>query len=213
MIPAGARSALDIGAGTGKFTRLLLERGLDVTAVDPSVGMMVQLTASTPDIRALAGTAEAIPLPDNSVDLATSAQAWHWVDDALGYPEVARVLKPGGSLSLVWNFRENTTGWMKELAHIIDDRDESIEIESNRAFHPAFEEFEYGVFSWSDTVSRDGLLDLVKSRSVYLVAPPEEQEKVIDAVNNLLDTNPEISSSDSYELPYRTHTYRGRVIK
>lgn len=213
LIPAGTRSVVDLGAGTGKFTRSLAARGLMVTAVDPSAGMMAELRASSPDIRALEGTAESIPLPDNSVELATAAQAWHWVDGDRGFPEVARVLKPGGSLSLVWNFRANTSGWMEQLAKIIDDREEGVEVDSIRRSHPLFEEFDYEVFPWSQTLTRDGLLDLVRSRSVFIVASPEEQQSVLARVNELLDTNPEVAGTTSFELPYRTHAFRGRVRK
>jgi SAM-dependent methyltransferase len=213
MIPAGTRSVVDLGAGTGKFTKSLVERGLMVTAVDPSAGMMAELRASSPDVRALEGTAESIPLPDNSVELATSAQAWHWVDDELGFPEVARVLKPGGSLSLVWNFRANADGWMKELAAIIDDREENVEVESIRRAHPLFVDFEYEVFPWTQTVTREGLLDLVRSRSVFIIASPDERGRVLEGVNQLLDTHASTIGRTSFDLPYRTHAFRGRVKK
>jgi SAM-dependent methyltransferase len=213
MIPAGTRSVVDLGAGTGKFTRSLVERGLMVTAVDPSAGMMAELRASSPDIRALEGTAESIPLPDSSVELATSAQAWHWVDEARAFPEVARVLKPGGTLSLVWNFRANGEGWMRDLAQIIDDRDEAFEVEKARSSHPLFDEFEYTVFPWSQTLTREGLMDLVRSRSVFILATSDEQQTVLEGVNRLLDTHSDLVGLESYDLPYRTHTFRAGVHK
>jgi SAM-dependent methyltransferase len=95
----GAR-VCDLAAGTGKLTRLLASTGADVVAVEPVPGMRDQLLATTPGVEVLDGTAEAIPLPDGSVDVVTVAQAFHWFrfDEALA--EIARVLRPGGTLLL-----------------------------------------------------------------------------------------------------------------
>ncbi|EUA44075.1 ubiE/COQ5 methyltransferase family protein [Mycobacterium xenopi 3993] len=110
---------LDLGAGTGKLTTRLVERGLDVVAVDPIPEMLDVLRKSLPDTPALLGTAEEIPLPDNSVDAVLVAQAWHWFDPARAIPEVIRVLRPGGRLGLVWNTRDERLGWVRELGRII----------------------------------------------------------------------------------------------
>ena len=105
LLPDGARRVLDLGAGTGKLTRDLAARGLDVVAVDPSAGMRAELGRVLPDIPVLAGSAEHIPLDAGSVDAVLVAQAWHWVDPKAAVPEIARVLKPGGRLGLLWNVR------------------------------------------------------------------------------------------------------------
>ena len=115
LVPTTAHHVLDLGAGTGKLTRLLHDRGLDVLAVEPSPGMRARLAAALPDVRLLDGTAEAIPLPDASVDAVLVAQAWHWVDPARAVPEVARVLVPGGRLGLVWNIRDEREDWVRQL--------------------------------------------------------------------------------------------------
>src|ERR1700759_5867639 len=105
LIPRGARQVLDLGAGTGKLTPRLVERGLDVVAVDPIPDMLEVLRTSLPETRALLGTAEDIPLEDNSVDAVLVAQAWHWVDPERAVPEVARWCRPGGRLGLGWKTR------------------------------------------------------------------------------------------------------------
>jgi SAM-dependent methyltransferase len=110
--------AVDLGAGTGKFTASLVARGLDVTAVEPDTAMLERLTAQLPSVRALAGTAEAIPLPDASVELVTAAQSWHWVDPECASAEVARVLVPGGVLALVWNIRDESVPWVRRLGEV-----------------------------------------------------------------------------------------------
>jgi ubiquinone/menaquinone biosynthesis C-methylase UbiE len=213
MIPTNARVAVDVGAGTGKFTRLLHEVGLDVTAVDPDAGMLQQLRSSVPGVATLEGTAEHIPLPDSSADVVTFAQAWHWVDDSLGFPEVGRVLRDGGTLALVWNFRNNAAGWHELFGEIVSDRVASIEVAGVGSTLPPFGEWERAEFDWVQTLTRRELVDLVKSRSVFLVAEPEEQQRVLAALNDLLDTHPDVAGRSEYELPYRTYCFRAVAHK
>jgi ubiquinone/menaquinone biosynthesis C-methylase UbiE len=94
---------LDVGAGTGKFTRLLAATGADVTAVEPLPAMRAKLEEAVPSAKVHAGTAEEIPLADATFDLVTVAQAFHWFDPARALPEIARVLVDGGGLAVVWN--------------------------------------------------------------------------------------------------------------
>src|SRR5690606_25154234 len=92
------RRVLDLAAGTGKLTRLLVPTGAEVVAVEPVAEMRAVLSAVLPGVEALDGTAEAIPLPDASVDAVTVAQAFHWFDPPVALAEIARVLRPGGTL-------------------------------------------------------------------------------------------------------------------
>ncbi len=137
LLPPGARDVLDLGAGTGKLTTRLVERGLDVVAVDPIAEMLELLSSALPDTPALLGTAEQIPLPDNSVDAVLVAQAWHWFDLERAVAEVARVLRPGGRLGLVWNTRDERLGWVKDLGRIIGHENDpfSEEVSPARAVH------------------------------------------------------------------------------
>jgi SAM-dependent methyltransferase len=101
LLPPGA-AVLDLAAGTGKLTRPLLAAGLQVVAVEPVAEMRAALP---PEARALDGTAEAIPLDDGSLDGVTVGQAFHWFDGDAALAEIARVLRPGGLLALIWNRR------------------------------------------------------------------------------------------------------------
>ncbi len=93
---------LDLAAGSGKLTRAVAGLGFDVVAVDPDEKMLSRVE----DVPTFAGTAEAIPLPDDSVAAVTVGQAWHWFDPMAAGAEIARVLTPGGRLGLVWNIRD-----------------------------------------------------------------------------------------------------------
>lgn len=109
---------LDLGAGTGLLTQVLVDRGHRVVAVDPSEPMLAALQARLPHLDARVGRAERLPLPDACVDAVVVGQAWHWVDPATGGPELARVLRPGGSVGLLWNSRDATVPWVRELYEV-----------------------------------------------------------------------------------------------
>ena len=125
LLPPGARDVLDLGAGTGKLTTRLVQRGLDVVAVDPIAEMLELLSNSLPDTPALLGTAEEIPLPDNSVDAVLVAQAWHWFDTERHQVEWTSYLTPQALIDLVASrsycitspeqVRTRTLGQVREL--------------------------------------------------------------------------------------------------
>ncbi len=186
LLPDGARRVVDLGAGTGKLTRDLLGRGLDVVAVEPSDGMRAELARVLPDARTVAGRGESLPLEDGSVDAVLAAQAWHWVDPARAVPEVARVLRPGGRLGLMWNRRDETRGWLAELSAIIhrhgfvEDRSEAPPV------GPPFGPVERRDFPFTQTLTPDALVDLVASRSYFLVRPAAEQAAILADVRALI---------------------------
>ena len=119
LIPAGAKDAADLGAGTGKFTALLAGRGLHTVAVDPSADMLEQLRRTLPEVTAVEGTAEHTGLPAGAFDLVTVAQAWHWCDPVLASTEIARILRPHGVLGLVWNQLDTSVPWVHRLSRIM----------------------------------------------------------------------------------------------
>lgn len=117
-VQAGAR-VVDLGAGTGKFTKLLARTGAAVTAVEPVDAMRARLSESLPGVRALAGTAEAIPLADGDADVLVCAQAFHWFANEQALREMHRVLRPGGRLGLIWNVRDESRDWVAEITGIV----------------------------------------------------------------------------------------------
>ncbi|MCV6987402.1 class I SAM-dependent methyltransferase [Mycobacterium shinjukuense] len=209
LLPAGAHDVLDLGAGTGKLTTRLVERGLNVVAVDPIPEMLEVLRASLPETIALLGTAEEIPLGDNSVDAVLVAQAWHWFDPARAIFEVARVLRPGGRLGLVWNTRDERLGWVRELGAIIGRDDDKVR---NQVSLPEpFTEVQRHQVEWTNYLTPQALIDLVASRTYCITSPAEVRTKTLGQVRELLATHPALANSIGLALPYVTVCVRATL--
>jgi SAM-dependent methyltransferase len=211
LLPAGASTVLDLGAGTGKLTRALAARGLEVFAVDPSPRMLDQLRAAIPDATVSVGSAEDIPLADASVDAILVGQAWHWVDQDVALPSVARVLRPGGTLGLVWNIRDDRVPWVRRLTTVMHPAEGEIFMETGRIDRGPFGEIEEASFEWSRDFTRDELLDLVRSRSYVITATEEERESILAGVGDLLDHDPDVGGRTSWSMPYVTRAFRMRL--
>jgi len=121
LLPAGCTSVLDLAAGTGLLSRRLLERFDDVVAVEPDPGMREVYAEVCPGATLLDGTGENIPLPDSRVDATLVSAAWHWMDASRALPEIARVLRPGGTLGLLWTRRDQRVPWVAELDAFVRD--------------------------------------------------------------------------------------------
>jgi len=119
-LPGDARDVLDLGAGTGKLTESLLGRGLQVTAVEPLPGMLAELSRRFPQATAVPGSAEDIPLPDGAVDCVVVGQAFHWFDPDRALAEIARVLRPGGTVSLLWNHDDESDPLVRDVQRELD---------------------------------------------------------------------------------------------
>lgn len=202
LLPTNARDVLDLGAGTGKLTTRLVERGLDVVAVDPIPEMLELLTDSLPDTPALLGTAEDIPLPDDSVDAVLVAQAWHWFDPERAIKEVARVLRPGGRLGLVWNTSDERMGWVKDLGRIIGHEDDPFS--HNVTLSEPFGHIERHQVEWTNYLTPQAVIDLVASRSYCITSPEKVRTRTLDRVRELLTTHPALANSNGLALPYVT---------
>jgi SAM-dependent methyltransferase len=216
LLAGAGERVVDLGAGTGKLTRQLSARGLDVTAVEPSPGMRAQLTAVVPGVRALEGSGESIPLPDGSVDAVLVAQAWHWVDPARAIPEVARVLAPGGVLGLVWNIRDDREDWVARLAGLMHPdgeppRTSGVGADALADRPDLFEPVETHTVEWRFELGPEELVDLVASRSYVITMPERERGALLDRVRDLTATHPALAGRERVEMPYVTRCFRARA--
>ncbi|WP_433355092.1 class I SAM-dependent methyltransferase [Micromonospora saelicesensis] len=203
---------VDLAAGTGILTRAVLALGHEVVPVEPDPGMRAQLAASTAGTTALAGSAEAMPLPDSAVDAVLVGTAYHWFDREPAHAEIARVLRPGGTFAPIWNIRDGSVDWVAELGRIAHFGDKSTsQIFGDRPdFGPAFDAVEKREFTHRTTLTPDELLGMVRTRSYWLTACTEDQRRVERELAELLNTHPALTGRDTIELPYRTLVLRAR---
>jgi len=211
LVPEDAALVVDVGAGTGKFTSQLRRPGRTVVAVDPSPHMLEQLIATVPDVEVRAGAGERIPLGDGEAHAVTFAQAWHWVDVPAASIEVGRVLRPGGTLGLIWNLRDERVDWVRQMSIAMHaDGDQYSGSETRADVREPFGEPEVAQFPWVARHTRDGLLDLVRSRSYFAVMTPDQQRATLADVAELIDTHPQTAGREVIELPYVTVCFRYR---
>lgn len=200
------RAVLDLGAGTGKLTRLLVPSGADVIAVEPIREMREQLR----DIVALAGTAERIPLTDDYVDAVTVAQAFHWFDADVALREIHRVLRTGGGVALIWNARDERHPLQAALSEIFDRYEGDTPRRQNRNWKTVladsglFERTRRVLFPHVQQVDEQGVVDRVLSVSFMASLPESERAEVERQVRAL--------AAGAIELPYMTELYYGFAV-
>ena len=210
----GPRSrVLDLAAGTGKLTRMLVPSGASIVAVEPVEGMRREFARLLPGIEVLDGTAEAIPLAAASVDAVTVGQGFHWFDGDRALLEIHRVLRPGGRLGLVWQARDPVRPWIGRLNEIIDRADDGHPRFRTGAWRAAFDRTDlFGPLEEADfrTTQRGDselFVDRVASISYVAALPDDRREAVLDEVRQLLATDPDTAGREVIELPYVAHVY------
>jgi SAM-dependent methyltransferase len=169
-------------------------------------------TRVLPQVPALAGSAEQIPLDDDSVDVVLVAQAWHWVDPGQAVPEVARVLSAGGRLGLLWNVRDERHDWVARLGQILAAHTEPDMNTSGPLVGPPFAEVERFEVEWTHYLAPIALMDLVASRSYVITLGPQERNRVLGQVRDLLHTHPDLVGRDQFALPYLTRCHRADLL-
>jgi len=200
-----ARLVVDLGAGTGKLTRGVAALGRDVVAVEPSEEMAARLRTAVPAARVLAGSAEEIPLVDGSADAVVAGQAYHWFDPPKALPEIARVLRPGGTLGLVWNTRDDAVPWVRRLSALMGSESWSGRPVDSIDASGLFEPVEEAEFRHEQRLERGALLDLVCSRSSVATLERAGRARLLHAVGRLYD---EAAGEDGIVLPYVTRVFR-----
>lgn len=208
VLAAGEPAVLDLAAGTGKLTESLLGHGVTVTAVEPDPAMLAQLTELFPDVPALKGNAEEIPLPDSSVSAVLVGQALHWFDLDRALPEIARVLRPGGSLVVVWNAYDDRVPWLDALCGISGMVRWTVEREQRLDPRLAdFGEVEHTTFPNWIIRTVDTLLATTATSSGLLVRTPEERDRILAEVRQVLEADPGTAHGE-FAVPMVSNAFR-----
>jgi len=232
LLPARCEAAVDLAAGTGLFTRALLGRVPKITAVEPDGRMRAVLSGRTAGVRVLGGRAEGIPLPDSSVDAVFVSTAWHWFDPALAIPEIARVLRDGGRLGVIWTSRDRADDWVANLdllrlsavpAEARDwadgeprtadqvreklDRHHSVTLPPDAPFGRAQSES----FTFTRTMDVNDVLDWLATNSVFITASPAVRQAGLTRCRAALlahSAGDSPGSGSRVEMPLRSWCWR-----
>ena len=206
-------TVLDLAAGTGKLTRLLAQLGADVVAVEPVDAMRQRLVETIPGVRALPGTAEAIPLDDDSMEAVTVGQAFHWFDGDAALAEIHRVLRPGKRLGLIWNVKDESVDWVRLLAEIIEPYRGSAPKVASGSWKEAFERtelftpIERARFAFVHETDVGTVVARVTSISFIAALDSTVRERIVEQVRELVATHPETRGREVFPLRYRTGVY------
>jgi SAM-dependent methyltransferase len=220
LVPEEATEVLEIGAGTGILTRLLAERVDHLIAVEPDDRMRAVLAQADGRIEVLTGQAEKIPAGSTSVDVVIAQSAWHWVDESRAIPEVARVLRPGGRLSLVWTGPDRSVDWMRSLwaGGIIFSPDEKTEVDSRRKRRhlvnvdvggtSPFLQPETKLFRWIRPMAKADLVALAATYSTVITMEESTRREHLESMTRFLDTHEALSGLDTIDVPMRSYCWR-----
>jgi len=202
------RTVLDVGAGTGKLTRLITPSGAKVIAVEPVEAMRSVLAAAVPEVEVYDAIATSLPLADGAVDAVVCAQAFHWFASAETLGEFARVLGAGGPLALVWNVRDGSVPWVAAFTDLLHP------FEGDRPDHntgawrvpfdgcPWFGPLETTSFRHSQPMTPDLLAARAASTSFVGALDPDTKAALLDRVRALGS-----EQGESFEMPYRTDVH------
>jgi SAM-dependent methyltransferase len=185
-------TVVDLGAGTGKLTRLLVPTGARIVAVEPLAEMRAVLEAAVPEAEALEGTAEAIPVADGTADAVTAAQAFHWFDAARALPEIHRVLRPGGRLGLVWNSRDLDDPLQARVEELISPYREWYPQQMTQSWReplrasPLFGAPDEFSVRWEQELTRDELAERVLSISAIAALPSARRAPLLDRIRSVI---------------------------
>jgi ubiquinone/menaquinone biosynthesis C-methylase UbiE len=201
---------LELGAGTGKLTRVIASLGHDVHATDPDAAMLQILEREVPAVRTARASAEDIPLADASVDAVIAGQAFHWFDLETALPEIARVLRPGGRICLLWNYRNEKIPWVRRLGTLIGTQEQLVDPAQALIFSELFGFVEDREFTHWQTIDRKSIQDLVLSRSNVAVLGEEARAAKLAEVVAFYDEYGR--GMDGMQLPYHTRCFRADVL-
>jgi SAM-dependent methyltransferase len=205
------REVVEVGAGTGKFTALLVERGLRVIAVEPVAAMRDALHELGDAVGVVDAVAEALPFASDSVAALIASQSLHWADVDRAFAEFDRVLASDGAVGLIWNFRDLDVAWQRDLDALLSELRGDAPHSRDGRWQAAMASSRFGVaaartWRWSVDGTRNDVLDRVRSVSYVAALPDVEQDRVDRRVLEILARHG-LHDSDVISFPYATETY------
>jgi SAM-dependent methyltransferase len=221
LVPPGCDVAVDLAAGTGLFTRPLAARVRHVIAVEPDARMRQVLAERSPGIEVLEGTGESIPVPDASADAVFVSSAWHWLDPPRALPEIARVLRDGGRLGVVWTSRDRDVPWVRDLDRLPGEpawdgarehqhrRHRDVDLEHVEGV--LFDEVERHNIAFTRRMAVDDVVELAGTYSAVITAEPDIREGVLQRARETVTRH--YPGAEVVEFPTRTWCWRGRRVK
>lgn len=217
VLPHQCEDVVEIGAGTGGLTRLLVRRVHHVTAVEPDSRMAGVLSARVPGVTVLSGRAEELPVPDGSVDAVVGSSMWHWVDEPVAAAEAARVLRPGGVLGLLWSGPDRSRKWVADLLAGSSGSPEAPTGEDGlrRRRHEVhlppelpFSVPETHTVDWSRAVTAEELVGLAGTYSRFIVLHEGDKTRLLERLADTIGRHPELAGGAAIDLPMRCTCWR-----
>ena len=210
------RTVLDLGAGTGKLTRGLVETSARVIAVEPGDAMRTELERAVPGAEALSGSAEQIPLPDASVDAITIGQAFHWFRHGEAIPELQRVLRKGGRVAVLWNARDQEDALQRRISDLISPfvppgrpgpHEWRLDLAAGPLAESALGPLEELHFLFVQRLDADELSDRIASMSFVASAPADARRALEAELRALVERH-----GGRVDFPYVTWVFVSRAV-
>jgi SAM-dependent methyltransferase len=233
ILPRPVRSVVDLGAGTGALTRLLVGRADEVVAVEPDDRMRALLAEAVPGARAVAGRGESMPLPDASADAVIASSSWHWMDPVPTLTEVARVLVPGGTLAAVWSGPDREAPFLVQAQALLaagqdqSGLDEQSTEELDQAMNDPvtltqgleippglpFEQPEYTAITWDVALDADELVGLLGTFSWVILMEDEARARLFETARRLLRDALGVAGDVTVDVGYRADVWKARRLR
>ncbi len=218
LVPDGCEIALDVAAGTGLFTRALAQWVDTVIAVEPDPQMRTVLAGRSPGVDVRDGTGESIPVSDSTADAVFVASAWHWLDESRAIPEIARVLRDGGRLGVLWSSRDRELEWVRELDLAPDEERPVDAVEDQHRTRRDVSDDGGGWFTnvarrsfpFTRRMTQADVVDMVATYSRVITAPPDKRAVVLQRARELLAE--QYGDAEEIDFPMRTWCWRGDRI-
>jgi len=224
-LPRRVQKVVDLGAGTGALTRLLVGRAEQVVAVEPDDRMRAVLAEGLPDVEALAGTGEQLPVGDGSADAVLASSSWHWMDVEPTLREVRRVLKPEGILGALWSGPDPDGSFVKQARALVSGNagsaGEGMSSFLKDAIRPnstldipsgfGFGQPEHETFRWKMSLTADELIGLLATFSWVINLDPDEREALFAQARRLLREFLGVEGDVTVEVDFRCDAWRARI--